>query len=203
VADRKFDLVETISNLLKRIEEGRQTLRAQGGIFEEFRSAVERRERAFELWRVSMSAPLPEGEPARGEAERERESLKFEYERLNKESTSLFHKQGEIVAFVGPFANDVALLADRLPLTPEWNAYRGAIQRLSVSTVAAWHPPTSPDLGTLELRLIEMLALAAERPPRHHAASGANREPDRRIGSAQAIEQACGEETCRRAGREN
>src|ERR1019366_621603 len=26
---------------------------------------------------------------------------------------------------------------------------------------------------------------------------------DRRIGSAQAIEQACGEETCRRAGREN
>jgi hypothetical protein len=78
VADRKFDLVETISNLLKRIEEGRQTLRAQGGIFEEFRSAVERRERAFELWRVSMSAPLPEGEPARGEAERERESLKWE-----------------------------------------------------------------------------------------------------------------------------
>ena len=164
--DRTFDLVETISDLLKRSQEGRQNLKAQSAVFEDFSSAVVRRDQAHKVWYELVRIPLPEEEPACGEAKRERERRQSEHERLVEETNGLWLKQGEVTAFIGPFANDVALLADRLPFKPEWDGYRQALGRLGLRNLGAWaDPPTSPDLGTLELRLRAMLDLAVESQP--------------------------------------
>ncbi|MGA2186368.1 MAG: hypothetical protein ABSH47_25410, partial [Bryobacteraceae bacterium] len=100
----------------------------------------------------------------RCEAERQRARRQSEYERLSKKAENLCRKQGEVVAFIWPFARDVAVLSDRLP--PEWDFYRSALKGLRVDSRGAWaDPPTSPDLDTLELRLGQMLNLAAKSPP--------------------------------------
>ena len=164
--DRTFDLVETISDLLKRIQEGRQNLKAQSAVFEDFSSAVVRRNQACQVWSELVRIPLPEEEPACGEAKRERERRQSEYERLYEETSALWRKEEEVTAFMEPFANDVALLADRLPFKPEWDGYRQALGRLRVRDLGAWaDPPTCPDLETLELRLRKMLDLAVESQP--------------------------------------
>ena len=159
-------MVETISDLLKRIQEGRQNLKAQSAVFEDFSSAVVRRNQACQVWSELVRIPLPEEEPACGEAKRERERRQSEYERLYEETSALWRKEEEVTAFMEPFANDVALLADRLPFKPEWDGYRQALGRLRVRDLGAWaDPPTCPDLETLELRLGEMLDLAVESQP--------------------------------------
>jgi hypothetical protein len=157
-------LVETISDLLKRIHEGRQNLKAQSAVFEDFSSAVKRRNQAHQVWYDLVRIPLPEEEPARGEATREIESRRLEYDKLSEETNALWHKKGEVTAFIEPFVNDVVLLSDRLPLKPaEWDAYRQALRRLRLGDLGVWaDPPTCPDLETLELRLNEMLELAIE-----------------------------------------
>jgi hypothetical protein len=162
--DRTFDLVETISDLLKRSREGRQNLNAQSAVFEDFSSAVVRREQACKVWYELVRIPLPEEKPALAKAKRERKRRKSEYERLYEETSALWLKQGEVTAFIGQFANDVAVLSDRLPA--EWDFYHRALRRLRVGDLGAWaDPPTSPDLETLELRLRKMLDLAVESQP--------------------------------------
>ena len=46
---KTFDLVETISDLLKRIDEGRKTVRETQKVSDDFWSTVANREKAFQL----------------------------------------------------------------------------------------------------------------------------------------------------------
>src|ERR1022692_3563920 len=153
-----FDLVETISDLLKRIDEGRKTVRETQKVSDDFLSTVENREKAFQLLRELRLKVVSPDEPAQSQAKAELDRQVSEYQKLNDESTRLWLQLTETIAFIGPFNNDVSLLLERLPLKPEWDVYRQAVGRLGVHDRGSWKdPPASP---ALETRLREMLGLA-------------------------------------------
>ncbi len=80
---------------------------------------------------------------------------------VTDESNDLWRQFHEAITLLGPFAKDVSLLAERLPVKPEWKNYRRAIRRLDVRQQNCWcDPPADPALETLEMRLQEMLELA-------------------------------------------
>jgi hypothetical protein len=160
-----FDLVDAVRDLLRRIEQGRRAIKAASPVSRDFGIAAQRRDEAWRKWMQLHSQPLPEEESARRMAEAEVTRLQDEYEGLEKEANRLWLEFKPMEDFIGPFAEDIATLTDRLPRGPEWNFYARAIRKLDVNRPDAWtDPPPNPDLVTLELRLNEMLALATKAP---------------------------------------
>ena len=154
-----FDLAEIISDLLRRIAAGREIVRGAKSIYEDFQAISAKRDELRPL--VKQMHPLPHEEPAHSQAKAELNHLMSELQRVTDESNDLWRQFKEAITFLGPFAQDVSLLAERLPLKPEWKKYRPAIRRLDVRHQNCWcDPPRDPALETLEMRLQEMLELA-------------------------------------------
>ncbi len=163
---KTFDLVETISDLLKRIDEGRKTVRETQNVSDDFWRAVANREKAFQLMSELVLKLASLGGPAQSQAQAELDRQRSELQKLNDESTRLWLQLTETIAFIGPFSHDVALLLERLPLKPEWDVYRQAVKRPAVGDRGSWtDPPTNSALETLEMRLREMLDLAVRTQP--------------------------------------
>jgi hypothetical protein len=160
-----FNLIEALSSLLKRIESGRQQLKAERAASENFWSAAKRRDKAMERLNEFLVRPVLQEEPARSEAGRELVRRRTELEKLNKEADDLWDPYTKTLAFITPFVSDLALLSERLPLKPEWSPLGKAIRALlpQIGNPGAWtDPPTNLSLETLELRLWEMLELAGD-----------------------------------------
>ncbi|MGD0670087.1 MAG: hypothetical protein ABSB23_21335 [Bryobacteraceae bacterium] len=161
----ELDLVATVRDLLKRTEEGRRSVKAQSKVIANFWKTAKLRDEAEQKRNGLLSRPLPEEELARCAAEKERAREQAEYERLDKEATGLWVQFTSTLEFIGPFVNAVALLADRLPLTPRWDPYVAELRRLRVNQLDAWtEQPANADLALLEQRLKEIALLATQRP---------------------------------------
>ena len=158
---KTFDLVETISDLLKRIDEGRKTVRETQNVSDNFWRAFANREKADQLVNEMLLKVVPPDEPAQSQAKAELDRQVSERQKLTDESNRLWPRFTETIAFIGPFSNDVSLLLDRLPLKPEWNVFRPAVRHLNVGDRGCWtDPPANTALEALEMRLREMLDLA-------------------------------------------
>jgi len=156
-----FDLVGTISDLLRRIEEGRKTIRETQNVRDEFWRICANRDDALRHSQELQLKMLSLGEPAKSEAKAEFDFHVAEYHRLDSESSDLWRQSNDTLTFIDPFGSDVLLLLERLPLRPEWDVYRDAVGAIDVSADGSWKdPPTTSALGTLEMRLREMLDLA-------------------------------------------
>ncbi len=156
---KRFDLIESISDLLRRIEEGRKTVREAQSVKDSFWSAHANRVRADQL--MQAQALRAKVEPAGSQAMAELDRQLAERQKLADESGDLWRQFNETMSFIGPFHEDVLLLLERLPLKPEWDGYRKALGSLKVSLHGSWtDPPDNSALGTLEMRLQEMLDLA-------------------------------------------
>jgi hypothetical protein len=158
---REFDLIETIVDLLRRIDEGRKIVKETQHISDSFWRVHANRERADQVIQELQLAPIPSDETARNQAQAELDRQVVARQRLRDESHDLWRQLTETVAFTGPFSNDVSLLLERLPLEPKWDLYRRALGKLDVRQRSSWtDPPENSALDTLEMRLREMLDLA-------------------------------------------
>ncbi len=161
----ELDLVAVVRDLLRRMEEGRRSIKAQSQVIAGFWKTAKLRDEADQRRNELLSRALPEEELARCAAETERARAQAEYERLDKEATGLWFQFTPTLEFIGPFVNAVALLADRLPLTPRWDPYVAELRRLRVNRLDAWtEQPAIADLALLERRLKEIALLATQRP---------------------------------------
>ena len=172
----KEQIAKTLSELLTRIEVGRLGLKRDRQTIEACWDAIHRRDAARRKEEETLSQRLPEDELGRRVVEAERASQRSEVEKLEGEVCQRRRPFTEAIAFIGPFANDVKLLLDRLPIETRWRRFRQAITGLQFHQLAAWiEPPTNPDLETLELRLKEMLDVAklanARAVPKLHSQS--------------------------------
>jgi hypothetical protein len=171
---KPFDLIETISDLLSRIEEGRKAVRESQCISDNFWTAAAKRDKAFQRMnelQVMMASPA---EPALSEAKAELARQVPEHGKLVVEADNLWRELTQASGVLGTFSDDVLLLLGRLPLKPEWDVYRQAVGNINVRGRGSWtDPPDNPALGTLEMRLREMLDLAGgqktAQTPRNHA----------------------------------
>jgi len=115
MGDKAFDLIETISGLLKRIDEGRQTVRQTQCVNDDFGRTCASREqvakRVDELQREMVS--LDEG--AKIQAQAELDHTVSEYHELSNKSSRLWIQVIETISFIDPFSKDVLLLSERLP----------------------------------------------------------------------------------------
>ena len=166
MGDKVFDLVETISGLLKRIDEGRQTVRHTQGVHAHFERVCANRTRVGNRVDEMQRKMASLDERAKSLADKELNRTVVEYGKLNDESSRLWHQWNEAISFIDPFAMDLSLLSERLPLNPEWDVYRQALGCLNVSAPGSWtDPPATSALKTLEIRLREMLDLAIRTRP--------------------------------------
>lgn len=171
-----LELVDAISDLLKRIDEGRKTVRETQSVSDDFDATCATRNKALDLSQELLSKMIPprKEEPADSQTRADYERQKAEYEaqravyaKLNEQSSVLFLQFQETIAFIDPFRKDLSLLLERLPLKPEWDVYRQAIGSLEVGHRSAWADrPATSALATLEMRLREMLDLAIQSQPR-------------------------------------
>ncbi len=158
-----FDLIEIISDLLKRIDEGRKIVRETQKVSDDCDTTYTKRDNALQLSQELLykMTSLNDEDPAKSQAKADYERQRAEYEKLNDEASRACIEFQETIAFIDPFKKDVSLLLERLPLTPDWDVYRPAVAGLNVGHRGAWaDPPASSDLATLEMRLREMLELA-------------------------------------------
>jgi hypothetical protein len=185
---KTFDLTETISDLLRRIDEGRKTVRETQNFRDHFARTCADRDKARQLVHELQPKMVSLDEPAKSQAKAEFDRQMSESQKLNDESSRLSLQFNETIAFIEPFSKDVLLLLERLPLKPEWDVYRQAVGHLNVGHRQSWtDPPANSALETLEMRLREMLDLARGTPPgqvpRSHASwrgRGPNLEISRR-----------------------
>jgi hypothetical protein len=188
---KTFDLVGTISDLLRRIEEGRKHIKETQNVRDDFWRICAKRDEAHRLFQELQIAMVSLDEPAKSEAKAEFDLRVSEHRKLSDESSRQWVEYNETLEFILPFSRDILLLAERLPLKPEWDAYRQAIRDLDVMAEGAWwEPPSNPALQTLEMRLREMLDLAAGTQPADAPRSQASRRdrgPNLKI-SGQRIE---------------
>jgi hypothetical protein len=158
---KPFDLIKTISDLLRRIDEGRKTVRDTQHISDNFQTAAANREKAIQRINELQLKMVPPVEPAQSEARAELDRQVSEHRKLYEESSDLWRQLTETTKFLGPFSDDVFLLLERLPLKQEWDVYRQAVGSLDVRNRSSWtDPPGNSALDTLEMRLREMLDLA-------------------------------------------
>ena len=187
---KTFDLIETISNLLRRIGEGRKTIRETQNVRDDFQNTYVNRDKAWQCLQDLQNKMNSLEEPARSQARAEFELQVAEHQKLSAKAERLWPQSNETLAFIDPFSKDVSLLLDRIPLKPEWDVYRDAVGKLDVNPFGSWtDPPENSALETLEVRLTEMLDLAGTQPgrvPRNHA-SRRNRGPNLEI-SRQRVE---------------
>jgi hypothetical protein len=158
---KPFDFTKTILDLLNRIEGGRKIVSETQHIHDNFQAVAANRNKSIQCvneLHVKMGTP---DKVARREAEAELELQVAEHRKLVDQADELWRQLTEANGFLGPFIDDVHLLLQRLPLKPEWDAYRQAIKNINVRGRGSWvDPPGSPALDTLEMRLREMLDLA-------------------------------------------
>ncbi|MGD0778777.1 MAG: hypothetical protein ABSC05_38860 [Candidatus Solibacter sp.] len=158
---KTFDLAETISDLLKRIDKGRKTVRETQHVSDDLCRAYANRDKADQLLTELRRKVASSAEPAQSQAKAELDRQVSERQKLDDESNRLWLRCNKTTAFIGPFISDVSLLLERLPLKPDWDVYRQAVGRLDVGERGSWtDPPASPALETLEMRLREMQGLA-------------------------------------------
>ena len=161
MSDKAFDVIEAISGLLKRIDEGRQTVRHTQSVYDDFRRICANRGRVGDSVDEMQRKMASMDERAKSLARKKLNRTVAEYGKLNDESSRLWHRWNESISFIDPFTKDVAVLAERLPPKPEWDVYREALGCLDVSLPGSWtDPPATSALGSLEMRLREMLDLA-------------------------------------------
>jgi hypothetical protein len=159
---KAFDLAETISDLLKRIDEGRKIVRETQNVSDKFWRVHANREKAAQLVNELLLKAVPPDEPAQSQAKAELARQVSERQRLTDKSNRLWRQFTEPYAFfLSSFSKHLSLLLERLPLKPEWDVYRQAVGRLGVGDRGSWtDPPANAALETLEMRLREMLDLA-------------------------------------------
>ena len=146
------------------------------------------RDKARHILNELQSKMVSLDEPAKSQAKAELDRKSSGFQKLNDESSRHWLQLMETIAFMGPFSKNVLLLLERLPLKPEWDAYRQAVGCLNVADRDSWtDPPANSVLETLEMRLREMLDLAGGtqpgQVPRSHASRrgrGPNLEISRR-----------------------
>src|ERR1017187_704595 len=97
---KTFDLVETISDLLKRIDEGRKTVRETQKVSDDFWSTVANREKAFQLSTELRRKVVSPDEPAQSQAKAELDRQVSEHQKLNDESKSLCLHRTETIVFL-------------------------------------------------------------------------------------------------------
>jgi hypothetical protein len=155
---KTFDLAGTISDLLRRIEEGRKAIRETQNVRDDFHRICAKRDEAYRRFQELQIAMVSLDEPAKSKAKAEFDRQVTAYGKLSDESSRQRIEYNETMAFILPFSKDVSLLAERLPLTAEWDAYRLYIRDVDVMAEGAWwEPPSNQALQTLEIRLREML----------------------------------------------
>jgi hypothetical protein len=135
MSGKTFDLTEIISDLLRRIDEGRKTVRETQNVSDDFRRTYANRDKARQLLNELQSKMVSLDEPAKSQAKAEFDRHMSEFQKLDDESSRLSLQLNETIAFIGPFSKDVLLLAERLPLKPEWDAYRQVVGRLNVCAI--------------------------------------------------------------------
>jgi hypothetical protein len=161
MGSKPFDLIEAISDLLRRIDEGRKTVSETQHVSDNFRKAFANREEVDRLIRELQRKIVPPDGPGLSEVNAELDRLMSKRGTLLDESEDLWRQFGKTIEFIGPFKKDVLLLLDRLPLKTEWDVYRQALGNLNVGERDSWtNRPKSAPLVTLEMRLREMLKLA-------------------------------------------
>jgi len=133
------------------MEESRRSVKAQSPVIADFWKTAKLRDEAEQRRNELLSRALPEEKLARCAAETERARAQAECERLDKEATGLWLQFTPTQEFISPFVNAVALLADRLPLTPRWDPYVAELRRLRVNRLDSWtEKPAIADLALLE-----------------------------------------------------
>jgi hypothetical protein len=173
---KTFDLVGTISDLLRRIEDGRKAIKETKNVRDDFWRICAKRDEAHRLFQGLQIAMVSMDESARSDAKAEFDRQVSEHRKLSDESSRQWGEYNETIAFILPFSSDVLLLAERLPLKPEWDVYRQAVRDLDVMAEGAWwEPPSNSALETLEMRLREMLDLAGGAQPATAPRSQASR----------------------------
>jgi hypothetical protein len=156
-----FDLVATISDLLKRIEAGRKAFRDTQNVRDDFQTTCVSRDKAGQLAEKLQHKMLSSDEPERSQAQAEFDLQMAKFHRLVGESNRQWPLSKETTAFIDPFHKDVLLFLERLPLEPKWKEYRQAVEHLGIGDYGCWaDPPANPALDLLEMRLKEMLDLA-------------------------------------------
>jgi len=156
-----FDLTQTISDLLKRIEEGRKAFKETQNVRDQFRSTCANRDKALQLRQEREGTMASLDDLGKSQPQAELDRLGSEYRGLADEAHRQLLSHDDTVAFIEPFHKDVKLLLDRLPLRPEWKEFREDVGCIDVRTHGCWtDPPANSALGTLEMRLRQMLKLA-------------------------------------------
>jgi hypothetical protein len=158
---KTFDLIEAISDLLKRIDQGRKTIRETQNVRDDFWRTCADRDRTWQLLQDLQIKMVSLDEPAKSQAKAEFDLQASEHQKLSHESNRQWPLFNETTAFIDPFSKAVLLLLERVPLQPEWDVYRQAVGCLDVGLCRSWtDPPADSALETLEIRLREMRALA-------------------------------------------
>ena len=162
-----FDLVATISDLLKRIDAGRKAFRETQYIRDAFQTTYENRDKASDLATKLQHEMLSLDGPKRIQAQEEFDRQMAEFHRLVGESNRQWPLSKATTALIEPFHKDVLLFLERLPLGRKWKKYRQAVEHLGIGDYGSWaDPPANPALDLLEMRLREMLDLARGTQPR-------------------------------------
>jgi len=198
MSGKTFNPIETISNLLKRIDEGRKIFGEAKNLRDHYRNTCANLHEAGQFLDKSQREMGSLDERAKSEAKVEIDQRVSEYQKLNEEARLQLIQINKTVAFIEPINWDVQLLRTRLPVGSEWDAYRKAVGLLDIRDPGCWtDPPANPALDTLEMRLNEMLKLAVKRQvstemiaiPRsgENPAGRANIKPRRRNSAADRI----------------
>ena len=158
---KTFDLTDAILDLLRRIDEGRKTVSETQNVKDRCMSTFADRDKAGQLVKELQSQMASLDDLAKSQAKAELDRQISEFQKLNDDASSHWREFIETIAFLGPFSRDISLLLERLPLTPEWDAYRQAVECLNMTDRDSWtDPPANGAVETLEMRLREMLDLA-------------------------------------------
>ena len=159
----EFDLVETISDLLRRIDEGRETVRLALPIYAEFQKMYAERERLAALVKERQPGIFAEDDDSKRKVMMEIELIDSERRRASEEANETWGHFNKSISFLDPFSDDVLLLLQRLPLKQEWDGYLKRVPKLNVRHHNSWtDPPENQALVILEMRLQEMLVLATK-----------------------------------------
>jgi len=163
MSDEPFHLAEALEKLLGEIPGLEEKLRVTQRLAAEFRAAVLRHEAAQGEQTKLLSVPLPKKQIARRAAEAERKALDARIEELYQQRVELWKQHSASTAFLGAFMAQVDFVLQRLPLTPEWQAFPDEIRRLEVeiAQLGSWEERARNfSFDLLKTRLRQMLELA-------------------------------------------
>ena len=177
MGDKAVDFIDAISRVLKRIDEGRQTVRQTQSVNDDFWQTCTNRDRTWDrVDELQRKMPFLD-ESAKVLAQAELDRTLSESDALSNESSRLWIQLNETISFIDPFSKDVLLLSERLPLRPDWDVYREVLVCLDARARECWtDPPENSALETLEMRLHEMLDLARGTQPERLPMSNASRQ---------------------------